>query len=189
MSFLDATAVERTDEEVLKQSIHNPGLFSLLVDRYQEPLLRAAYGIVRQKEEAEDIVQESFTKIYLHAGNFEKQENASFKSWAYRIVINNAISHYRKIKRIRQEQAPLDPDVYENLPGKENFREREDSRILSEQLLAQVPEDLRRAVQMYYMEGKSYKVIAAEENIPLSTLKMRLFRAKKMLKNFISLQA
>lgn len=187
MAFLGAgEQTELTDEEVLKASAANPALFSLLVDRYQGPLLRAAMGIVRQREEAEDIVQESFTKMYLHAGKFEHQENASFKSWAYRIVINNAISHYRKIRRAREETVPLDPELYENLPGKENFREREDARILAEQLLAEIPEDMRRAVEMFYFEGKSYQIIAEEEKVPLSTLKMRLFRAKKILKNIIN---
>jgi RNA polymerase sigma-70 factor (ECF subfamily) len=189
MSYLETTEVPQTDEEILEASVKNPALFSLLVDRYQEPLLRAAFGIVRQKEEAEDIVQESLTKIYLHTGKFQKQENASFKSWAYRIVINNAISHYRKVKRIREHQTPLDPEIYENLPGKENFQERTEAKILADQLLASVPEDLRRAIELYYMEGKSYKIIAEEEGIPLSTLKMRLFRAKKLIKNFIQLQA
>ena len=186
MGFLDQVQIsEQSDEDVLKAAIATPSLFGILVDRYQEPLLRAAFGIVRQKEEAEDIVQESFTKIYFHAGNFEKQEQASFKSWAYRIVINNAISHYRKIKRTRERQVPLDPEIYENLAGKENFQDTQDSRILATQLLETIPADLRHAVEMYYLEGKPYKVIAAEENLPLSTLKMRLFRAKRLLKGLI----
>jgi RNA polymerase sigma-70 factor, ECF subfamily len=186
MGFLDTVIADQgKDEEVLAASVRNPSVFAVLVDRYQEPLLRAAFSIVRQREEAEDIVQESFTKIYLHAANFEKQEQASFKSWAYRIVINNAISHYRKIKRSREHQVPLDPELYENLAGKENFKEIQDSKILTDQLLDTIPDDLRKAVEMYYLEGKSYKIIAAEEQVPLSTLKMRLFRAKKLLKGLI----
>ena len=157
----------------------------MLVGRYQDMFFRAALSIVRQKEEAEDIVQEAFTNIYLHGGKFEKQAHASFKSWAYRIVINTAISHYRKLKRIRASQTPLDPEIYANLPGPENFREHQEQKIFTEELLLGLPEELRTIVKAHYLDGKSYKEIVAYENIPLSTLKMRLFRAKKILKSFI----
>lgn len=174
------------DEAILTASVKNPSLFGIIIDRYQTPLFRAAFSVVHQKEEAEDIVQEAFTKMYLKATSFEKQKNASFKSWAYRITINNAISHYRKLKRTFENQTSLDPEIYKNLPGKENVKREAEAKILSDQLLAEIPEDVRRAVELYYLEGKSYKTIATEEGIPLSTLKMRLFRAKKMLKSFIS---
>lgn len=189
MSYLDTdekSAESQPDETILAMSVKRPAFFSILIDRYQDAFLRAAYSIVRQKEESEDIVQEAFTKIYLHAGNFEKQENASFKSWAYRIVINNAISHYRKLKRRYDDQVTLDPEIYDNLPGKHDFQKETEASILTGQLLKELPPELRKAVEMYYLEEKPYKTIAIEEQVPLSTLKMRLFRAKKLLKTYIS---
>lgn len=174
-----------SDEAVLSASIKQPDLFAILVDRYQEAFMRAAFSIVRQKEEAEDIVQEAFTKMYLHAGSFQKQEHAGFKSWAYRIVINSGISRYRKLKKVFDTQAPLDQEIYVNLPAERNEREDTESRILTDELLNELPQDLRRALEAYYLEGKPYKIIAAEEDVPLSTLKMRLFRAKKTLKGLI----
>lgn len=173
------------DEDILEASRKEPDLFGVLVDRWQEAFFRAALSIVRQKEEAEDIVQDAFTNMYLHAGSFEKQPNASFKSWAYRIVINTAISHYRKIKRRYAYQAPLDPELYENLPGTEDFRKNAEERVLTQELLQELPADLRRAVEAHYLEGKPYKAIAADENVPLSTLKMRIFRAKNILKSYV----
>lgn len=188
MSFLDNTdnsILTQPDEKILALSVKNPAFFSVLIDRYQDAFMRAAYSIVRQKEEAEDIVQEAFTKIYLHASSFQKQENAGFKSWAYRIVINNAISHYRKLKRRYDDQVSLDPEIYANLPGKQNFQKETEATIMTSQLLEELPADLRKAMEMYYLEEKSYKTIAEEQQVPLSTLKMRLFRAKKLLKELI----
>jgi RNA polymerase sigma-70 factor, ECF subfamily len=175
----------QADERILTASLSNPNHFAILVDRYQEAFLRAAYSVVRQKEEAEDIVQEAFTSIYIHGGSFEKQANASFKSWAYRIVINAAISRYRKLKRIYERSAPLDPEIYDNLAGPENLAKNTEDRIFTDQLLNELPGDLRRIVEAHYREGKPYKIIASEEHLPLSTLKMRLFRAKKLLKQLI----
>lgn len=173
------------DEQILQTSLANPDVFSLLIDRYQEAFFRAAFSIVRQKEEAEDILQEAFTNIYLNGGKFKKLEHASFKSWAYRIVINTAISHYRKLKRVYERSAPLDPDIYENLAGTDDLAKDSEIRMFAEELLNELPEDLRRIVEAHYLQGKPYKAIAAEEHVPLSTLKMRLFRAKKILKQFI----
>lgn len=176
---------EMPDEELLQASLANPDLFMLLIDRYQEAFFRAAYSVVRQKEETEDILQEAFTSIYLNGGKFKKQEHASFKSWGYRIVINTAISHYRKLKRVYERSAPLDTEIYENLADSEDIAKDSETRMFAEELLGELPEDLRRIVEAHYLEGKPYKTIAAEEQVPLSTLKMRLFRAKKILKQFI----
>jgi RNA polymerase sigma factor (sigma-70 family) len=173
------------DEHILAASLSNPDLFGLLIDRYQGAFYRAAYSIVRQKEEAEDIVQEAFTNIYVHGGSYKKQAHASFKSWAYRIVINTAISHYRKLKRLYERSAPLDPEIYNNLPEPNDFAKDTETRIFADELLRELPDDLRRIVEAHYLEGKPYKLIAAEERVPLSTLKMRLFRAKKLLRQFI----
>lgn len=173
------------DEYILQASLANPDLFSILIDRYQEAFFRAAYSVVRQKEETEDILQEAFTSIYINGGKFQKQENASFKSWAYRIVINTAISHYRKLKRMYERSAPLDQEIYENLAGTENIAKDSETRMFTEELLGELPDDLRRIMEAHYLEGKPYKVIASEERLPLSTLKMRLFRAKKILKELI----
>lgn len=173
------------DEHILAASLSNPDTFAVLIDRYQDAFFRAAYSVVHQKEEAEDIVQEAFTNMYLHAGSFEKQAHASFKSWAYRVVINTAISHYRKLKRAYERSVPLDPEIYENLAGTENFAQNSEQRILADELLNQLPDNLRRIVEAHYMNGKPYKVVAEEEGLPLSTLKMRLFRAKRLLKQYI----
>ena len=64
---------EMPDEVILKKSVNNPALFSFILDKYKTRFLRKALGIVHSSEEAEDIVQETFTKIYANAKKFKKQ--------------------------------------------------------------------------------------------------------------------
>lgn len=171
-----------SDEEILKQSISTPSLFAELVARYQEPLTRVAYNVLRSHEEAEDVVQEALTKIYLSAHKFEVKEGASFKSWAYRITFNAAISQYRKLKRKFAGETTLELEHYENL----GYESRVDSKVeaaeLAEQLLSDLPADLQHVVREYYYADKSYQTIAAESGLTLPTVKMRLYRAKQALK-------
>lgn len=172
------------DEDVLYRSQREPALFEVLVERYQEPLMRAALRVVRRREEAEDIVQEAFVKMYRYAGKFEKMDGIEFKSWAYKIAINTAITHYRKLKR-GGEMLAEDPAIFQEA-GEElaeaRFSFAADAKAAVAKTLARMPDHLRSVLHRYYMEDKSYKTIAEEEEISIPTLKMRLFRAKKLFK-------
>lgn len=175
---------EMKDEEILKASLFEPAVFEVLVEKYHEPLMRAAWRVVRGREEAEDIVQEAFVKMYKSASKFEKLEGIEFKSWAYKITINTAITHYRKLKR--GEFLSEDPSIYQDA-GQEELADarifsKTDAKAVVADTLQQMPDHLRSVLQHYYMEDKSYRTIADEEGISISTLKMRLFRAKKMFK-------
>ena len=171
------------DEEILRASQKEPAMFEMLMEKYQEPLFRAAWRVVRSREEAEDIVQEAFVKMYKNAEKFEKLEGIEFKSWAYKVTINTAITHYRRIKR--GEVLSEDPAVFEK-PEPEfadmRFSEVSDAKAAVAKVLTQMPLHLRTVLEHYYLEDKSYKTIAEEEKISIPTLKMRLFRAKKLFR-------
>ena len=171
------------DEEILLASLKEPALFEMLVEKYHEPLMRAAWRVVRGREEAEDIVQEAFVKMYKNAHKFEKYEGIEFKSWAYKITINTAITHYRKLKR--GEFLSEDPSIYQEAGGEladSRIHTKADAEAAVSGTMRQMPDHLRSVLEGYYMEDKSYRTIADEEGISISTLKMRLFRAKKMFK-------
>ena len=171
------------DEEVLRASQYEPAVFEILVERYQEPLMRAALRVVRNHEEAEDIVQEAFVKIYKNAGKFEKLDGIEFKSWAYKVAINTAITHYRKLKR--GEILTDDPAVFEEVDEEmadTRFSFVADAKSAVGGALEKMPDHLRSVLKRYYLEDKSYRTIAEEEGISIPTLKMRLFRAKKLFK-------
>ena len=171
------------DEEILRASLSEPALFEILVEKYQEPLMRAAWRVVRSREEAEDIVQEAFVKMYKNAEKFEKLEGIEFNSWAYKVTINTAITHYRKLKR--GEFLSEDPSIYQE-PEMETvdtkFSISADAKATVASVLGQMPLHLQSVLKSYYLDDKSYKTIAKEEKISIPTLKMRLFRAKKIFR-------
>ncbi|MBI3442400.1 MAG: RNA polymerase sigma factor [Candidatus Sungbacteria bacterium] len=187
-SYLDEAEEQKDpddlkDEEILRVAQDEPAVFEMLVERYRQPLMRAALRVVKGREEAEDIVQETFVKIYKNAHQFQKLEGIEFKSWAYKVAINTAITHYRKLKR--GEFLSEDPSVFEK-PSEEQFdvymHERADAKSAIAETMAHVPQHLRSALEAYYFEDKSYQTIAHEHDISIPTLKMRLFRAKRIFK-------
>jgi len=177
------TERERSDEELLALSVSHPSLFALLVRKYEEPFLRKARGIVHDEEEAEDIVQEAFAKIYLNAGKFKKQEGAQFSSWAYRIVINTALTHYQKRKRQGTMNVALDEEIWALIPDK-NLRQFEKTELLDEvaSVLTRMPEIFAKALSSFFIEGKSQEEMAQEEGVSVGAIKTRVHRAKKEFK-------
>jgi len=188
MGLLDVEGQEnetetRSDEEVLALSIKHPKEFEVLLLRYQDAFVRKAEGIVRSREEAEDIVQEAFAKIYLNAGRFKVVPGASFKSWGYRILINTALTHYQKRKRDWQVSAPLDPEYYEALPDTTMRQsEKGEARDYLISVLSKMPEHLSRILSLHFIQGKPQKEIAKEEGMSVGAVKTRIHRAKKEFK-------
>ena len=164
-------------------SLSHPSLFALLVRKYEEPFLRKAQGIVREREEAEDIVQETFTKIYVNAGKFKKQEGASFSSWGYRILINTALTHYQKRKRDGKATVGLDEEIWALIPDK-NLRQFEKKELtdLVASVLSRIPEPFARALASFFIDGKSQEEMAREEGVSVGAIKTRVHRAKKEFK-------
>ncbi len=182
MGYLDETYTQ-SDEEVLALSVVQPSLFAILVRKYEEPFLRKAMSIVREREGAEDIVQEAFTKIYLNAAKFQKQEGASFSSWGYRILINTALTHYAKRKRRGEMTVELDEEIWALIPDK-NLRqfERKELEDVVASVLTRMPEALARALSSFFLEGKSQEEIAKEEHMSVGAIKTRVHRAKREFK-------
>ncbi|MBI2023424.1 RNA polymerase sigma factor [Candidatus Giovannonibacteria bacterium] len=178
------------EEEILRGSMENPALFSILIDKYQVPFLRKAQSIVHSQEEAEDIVQETFTKMYLYAGRFKKQEGIEFKSWAWRILVNTSLTHYRKIKRTFGDVGYLDEilakgeeaDVGLPLENELDDVYRKDE---INSAISRLPEDAAALLRDHYIEDRPYEEIAKKYDISIGALKMKLFRARKVLKDIM----
>ncbi len=135
------------------------------------------------RNEAEDIVQEAFTKIYLNAKRFKPVEGASFSSWGYRILINTALTHYAKRKREFGVRADLDPEIMELIPDK-NLRQLEKTTLTDEvaSVLTRMPEPLSRALSAFLLDGKTQEEIAKEEGVSVGAIKTRVHRAKQEFK-------
>jgi len=173
----------KSDEEILALSVAHPSLFALLVRKYEEPFLRKAMGIVREREEAEDVVQEAFTKIYLNAKKFKVVEGAQFSSWGYRILINTALTHYAKRKRRGNAEFGLDEEIWALIPDK-NLKQFEKKVLLDEvaSVLSRMPAPMARTLSLFFIEGKTQEEIAQSEGLSVGAVKTRVHRAKKEFK-------
>lgn len=176
----DATDhVQMKDEEVLERSLKHPSLFAILVDRYEDAFLRKAEGIVRSGEEAEDIVQETFTKIYFNARRFQPKEGATFRSWAYKILINTAFTHYQKLKKRGGLSLELDQELWDILPDPAgNFYDEDSMRDYVASFLSRMPSQLAKPLKMHFIDDYSQKEIADMEGTTVSAVKTRIYRAK-----------
>lgn len=176
--------LDKSDEELLSLSVKHPHYFEILLDRYQGALVRKAVSILRSKEDAEDVVQEVFTKIYLNAYKFEVQEGASFKSWAYKILMNTTFTKYQKLKKERGVRAEVDPEWYETMADvtSRQFEKQELSDYVVS-ILVRLPEHLSRALFLHVIEGRPQEEVAAIEGVSVGAVKTRVHRAKKAFKN------
>ena len=181
---IDKERESKSDEELLALSIDQPNLFEVILKRYQSAFLRKAASIIGNKEEAVDIVQETFTKIYVHATSFRKQEGASFKSWAYKILINTSFTHYKRMKRESSRVTYPDPEFFEALPDltTQGF-ERDVLKDYVASILARMSATLGRAMKLYFLEGRPQSEIAEIEGVSVGAIKTRIHRAKEEFRN------
>ena len=172
-----------TDAEVLARSRKEPELFALLVRRYEAALLRRAKAILRSPEDAEEAVQDAFTKMYLYADKYQPQEGASFSSWMYTILNRVAYTKYAAKRKEWEKTATLEPEHYEALPD-EKAEFIEDLTIRDEVVaaLARLPEAAARILRLQFIEGKSQEEIAESEDLSVPAVKTRVHRAKKLFK-------
>lgn len=167
------------DEQVLMASRSQPWLFSVIVDRYQEPFLRKARGIVRNPLDAEEIVQDAFTKIYVYADKYEPQSGAKFSSWAYRILMNTAFTRYQKLVKEGQRFTAIDPEFEQFIGERKDHVGFEEKRDGVERILARLPEHFSYVLRLHYLERWSQEDIANETGENVGTIKARIHRAKE----------
>ena len=178
-----------SDAEVLARSRKDPELFAVLVRRFEAPLLRRARVILRSPEDAEEAVQDAFTKMYLYADRYQPREGATFSSWAYTILNRVAYTKYRAKLVERTTRAELDPEHYESLPDtKAEFLE--DLSLRNEVLmaLAKLPETAARVLRLQFIEQKTQEEIAKSEGLSVPAVKTRVHRAKKEFKKVYDAQ-
>jgi len=174
---------EKSDEEILFLSVNKPAVFEVLIERYQRPFLNKVRSILGPREEIDDIVQETFVKIYVNAGRFKIQPGASFKSWGYKILLNTTFSRYQKLKKDDGALARVEREVYEAFPDKVEDVETYDFVV---SVLTRMPQQLSRALKLYFLDGMPQKEIAALERISISAVKTRIYRAKREFKKINS---
>ena len=173
-----------SDEEILELSLKNPNFYSEIVERYEDAFLRKATRVLGRREEVRDVVQETFTKIYMNASKFEEKPGAKFSSWAYKILMNTSFTYYQKLKKTGQVSHSLDEEIWAMIPDQDkSFVEKISVRDLVATSLSRMPESLARILTLHFIEDRPQKEIAEIEGISVSAVKTRIHRAKKSFKD------
>lgn len=161
-------------------------LFTDLVEKYSDLAYSVAFRMLRNVEDAEDAVQESFIAAYRALPNFKGQSKLS--TWLYRIVVNTCLMKIRKDKsraKYLSETAFDDAIVYDWRNDPEDAAVNSELRELLEEGLDQISPDLRAAVVLRDVQGLSGEDAAEALGITVASLKSRLHRARVLLRGYM----
>src|SRR5215471_2251782 len=182
----EAITAGRTDDMNLALRIRtgDQSAFRELVERHQSRIFRVLYGILNHRADAEDVAQDVFAKVYFSIHRFDHR--SSLFTWIYRIAVNEAYSHLRKRRARRLCEGESsgnagDADLYSLIDGRPTADRAVAQRDLVNKLLALIPEDDRLLLLWKEVEGCSVTELAEMTGMNESTIKVRLFRARRKL--------
>ena len=167
--------------------------FEKLIESYQKKVFNIALGIIGNYDDASELAQEVFIKIYKSINSFKG--DSSFSTWIYRITTNVCLDEIRKRKKAYT--VSLDEDIElkegnvnrqiadERYTPHENFERKEINKVLRDSI-AKLPEDQKIAVVLRDIQGFSYDEIAKYTNCSLGTVKSRINRARQNLRSIIN---
>ncbi|MDC7999505.1 RNA polymerase sigma factor [Aequorivita todarodis] len=162
------------------------GLFEILLRRYNQRLFRVVRSYIHSEDDTKDIMQDAYVKAYTKLEQFNNE--ASFSTWLIRIAINEALQQIRKNKRQTTNYGKTErldnvfhlPDTNQMNPEKQTIKT--ETRTLVEQAVDQLPEKYRVVFMLHQVEGLSNLEIADCLKLTDSNVKVRLHRAKNLLK-------
>lgn len=177
------------DEELIELIINGKTeLFSELINRYQNKVYSTAYSYTRDYEEAKDLTQEIFIKIYNNLTGFRNK--SQFSTYLYRVAVNRCIDWTRKKRpktiSILLCQDDEKADIYDFIADYESNPEeillrRENSDLIREEI-NKLPEIYSTVMIMYYFQDFSPQEISDILKVPRKTIDTRLFRARNLIK-------
>lgn len=172
---------DQTDEELMALVAGGDRrAFATLTKRHASLFFSAAFRMCGQKEEAEDIVQDAFLKLWDRPSVFDPSRGAKFTTWFYRVVTNLAIDKGRR-KRVSAPPEVLDSMPDGSAPADARLIEREQQKII-EQAIQALPERQKAALNLCFYEGLSNKEAAEILGVGVKALESLLMRAKAALR-------
>jgi RNA polymerase sigma-70 factor (ECF subfamily) len=188
-----------TDDLTLVQRVKtgDQRAYKLLVERYQRKVYAVALGMLKDKEEARDVAQEAFVKVYRYLEHFKG--DASFYTWLYRITVNICIDAMRRKGSKGDEHLEFDESVKMDTaeanigalgsrlgtnPQKSALRRELAERINA--AIQQIPEAHRQILLLREVEGMSYEDLSRILEIPKGTVMSRLFHARLKMQKILS---
>jgi RNA polymerase sigma factor (sigma-70 family) len=155
--------------------------YSYIVDIHKDKAFNLAFRICGNREEAEEVAQDSFLKAYRSLKGFKMK--SSFATWLYRIVYNTAISHVRIKKKgiLSLEDFPADATDFIGSNSSEEEAEKQYRNSLINFALQKITDEERGLISLYYLEEMSAEEISDITGISKSNLKVKLFRARQKM--------
>lgn len=149
--------------------------------RYSSMMFAVAIRYTNARVDAEDVMQEAWIKVFRHIKSFS--EHNSFEGWLRRIVVNTAITHYR---RNQKHQFQLDIEEVHATPNDfEAFKEIDFTKDELAKAIAQLPKGYGMVFKLYVIDGFKHKEIAEQLGIDLNTSKSQLSRARRYLQDVL----
>lgn len=162
---------------------HSEQGFKLLVDNYQQPIYWHIRRLVVSHEDAEDILQEVFIRVFRHLGQFRKE--SSLGTWIYRIATNECL----RFLNVRKEQAISAEEVKEELLGKllasEYVDYENEIAVKFQQAVLMLPEKQRIVFNLRYYDELEYEEISRITDTKVDTLKVNYHYAKEKIKEYM----
>jgi RNA polymerase sigma-70 factor (ECF subfamily) len=154
------------------------GAWETLMNTYAKKVFNLAYQFSGSRQEAEDMTQEIFLKLYNSLSKFDFQKN--FTAWLLTLAKNHLIDEYRKTKWEKTQRDDFDERVLAqaSMTGPEETLVQKETRSLIWEGLNRLSSEMRMAVILRDLQGRSYEEMAEILNLPLGTVKSRVNRAR-----------
>lgn len=177
------------DEEIVSYIVKGKTeLFSVIIDRYQSKVFSTAYNYTHDYEEARDLTQEIFIKLYNNLQGYRNK--ASFSTWLYRIAVNRCIDWTRKKRLLTvsviHDSSEEEIDIYDTIAdgagGPEEALIKQESKAYIRKVVEDLPEIYKTVIILYYFEDFSPQEISEITDVPKRTIETRLYRGRNLLK-------
>jgi RNA polymerase sigma-70 factor, ECF subfamily len=168
--------ISMSDEEILKLSYKRPSRFGKLFDRHQKRFMRIAQRSLRTKEDAEDVVQETFVRIYKYGRKFPAN-GGKFTSWS-NTILRNCIAD--QINKYKNATVSLTEEIENTTPDLNNENDILENKSYVQTVLDKIGGTAAEIINLRYVLGKSFKEIAKALNISSGAARVRLYRSKKI---------
>lgn len=170
--------MQQTDEQLVERVRRGDReLYARIIERYQDKLYRYVAYLVRSGEDAKDIVQEVFIKVYVNLNGFDTKKK--FSSWIYRIAHNESMN--RLVKRKRETAFPEGDRIAGEGDIEESVSKKE-IQEMTQDCLDRMPVKYAEPLALFYLEEKSYEEIGDILHLPMGTVATRISRAKSLMK-------
>jgi len=180
------------DQELVKRALKGDrGAFEMIVVRYQQPVLNYIGRMVREREMALDFSQEIFLKVYASLRSYRSQ--FKFSTWLFKIASNYMIDHWRK-RKVSTVSIDTQPEGEEDCPPIQlpdqnpsvvRQYELKELRTKIDAAIAKLPPTLRELFVWRHVNGFSYEEMAEIKDLPVGTVKNRVFQAKELMKKLL----